>query len=125
MELYRLTIHELRDLIQKGEVSPVEVVQNFLVRIGQVEDRIQAYNTLTSRTALAFAKKFEDMQVRKEEVPPLAGIPLAIKDNMATRGSTLNSRASLAASSAISASSSPVIRSFAPRSTRWPRGASR
>jgi aspartyl-tRNA(Asn)/glutamyl-tRNA(Gln) amidotransferase subunit A len=86
VELYRLTIHELRDLIQKGEVSPVEVVQNFLVRIGQVEDRIQAYNTLTSRTALAFAKKFEDMQVRKEEVPPLAGIPLAIKDSICTKG---------------------------------------
>jgi len=86
VELYRLTIRELRDLIQKGEVSPVEVVQNFLVRIGQVEDRIQAYNTLTPRTALAFAKKFEDMQVRKEKLPPLAGIPLAIKDVICTKG---------------------------------------
>ncbi len=86
MELYRLTIHELRDLIQQGEVSPVEVVQNLLVRIGQVEDRIQAYNTLTPRTALAFAKKFEDMLVRKDKVPPLAGIPLAIKDLICTKG---------------------------------------
>jgi aspartyl-tRNA(Asn)/glutamyl-tRNA(Gln) amidotransferase subunit A len=86
VELYRLTIHELHDLIQKGEVSPVQVVQNFLVRIGQVEDRIQAYNTLTPRSALAFAKKFEDMQVRKERMPPLAGIPLAFKDVICTKG---------------------------------------
>ncbi len=86
MELHRLTIHELRDLIHKGDVSPVEVVQNFFIRIGQVEDRVQAYNTLTPRTALAFAKKFEDIQARKEELPPLAGIPLAIKDVICTKG---------------------------------------
>jgi aspartyl-tRNA(Asn)/glutamyl-tRNA(Gln) amidotransferase subunit A len=86
VELYRLTIHELRDLIQQGQVSPVEVVQNLFIRIGQVEDRIQAYNTLTPRTALGFAKKFEDMLVRKEKVPPLAGIPLAIKDLICTKG---------------------------------------
>jgi aspartyl-tRNA(Asn)/glutamyl-tRNA(Gln) amidotransferase subunit A len=86
VELYRLTIHGLRDLIQKGEVSPVEVVQNFFVRIGRVEDRIQAYNTLTPRPALAFAKKFEDMQVRNQKVPPLAGIPLAIKDVICAKG---------------------------------------
>ena len=86
MELHRLTIHALRELIQQGEISPVEVVQNFLVRIGQVEDRIQAYNTLSPRTALAFAKKFEDIQARKEKLPPLAGIPLAVKDVICTKG---------------------------------------
>ncbi len=86
MELCRLTIHALRDLIQKGEVSPVQVVQDFLVRIGEVEDQVQAFNTLSPRTALAFAKKFEDMQARKEKLPPLAGIPLAIKDVICTKG---------------------------------------
>ena len=86
MELYRLTIHELRDLIQKGEVSPVRVVQDSLVRIGQLEDQIQAFMTLTPRMAVAFAKKFADMQARKEKLPPLAGIPLAIKDVICTKG---------------------------------------
>ncbi len=88
MELHRLSIHELRDLIQKGEVSPVQVVQDFLVRIGEVEDQVQAFNILTPRTALAFAKKFEEMQARKEKLPPLAGIPLAIKDVICTKGVT-------------------------------------
>ncbi|MBI2114480.1 MAG: Asp-tRNA(Asn)/Glu-tRNA(Gln) amidotransferase subunit GatA [candidate division NC10 bacterium] len=86
MELHRLTIHELRDLIQKGEVSPVRVVQDFLIRIGQMEDQIQAFNTLTPRMAVGFAKKFEEMQGRREKLPPLAGVPLAIKDVICTKG---------------------------------------
>ncbi|MBI2002177.1 MAG: Asp-tRNA(Asn)/Glu-tRNA(Gln) amidotransferase subunit GatA [candidate division NC10 bacterium] len=86
MELHRLTIHELRDLIQKGEVSPVRVVQDFLIRIGQMEDQIQAFNTLTPRMAVGFAKKFEEMQARREKLPPLAGVPLAIKDVICTKG---------------------------------------
>ncbi|MBI4736812.1 MAG: Asp-tRNA(Asn)/Glu-tRNA(Gln) amidotransferase subunit GatA [candidate division NC10 bacterium] len=86
MELHRLTIHELRDLIQKGEVSPVRVVQDFLIRIGQVEEQVQAFNTLTPRMAVGFAKKFEEMQARREKLPPLAGVPLAIKDVICTKG---------------------------------------
>ncbi|MBI2456736.1 MAG: Asp-tRNA(Asn)/Glu-tRNA(Gln) amidotransferase subunit GatA [candidate division NC10 bacterium] len=86
MELHRLTIHELRDLIQKGEVSPVRVVQDFLIRIGQVEEQVQAFNTLTPRMAVGFAKKFEEMQGRREKLPPLAGVPLAIKDVICTKG---------------------------------------
>ena len=88
MDLFRLTIHELRNLIQKGEISPVQVVQAYLVRIGQVEERIQAFNILTPRTALAFAGKFAKMQAEKKPLPLLAGIPLAIKDVICTKGVT-------------------------------------
>jgi aspartyl-tRNA(Asn)/glutamyl-tRNA(Gln) amidotransferase subunit A len=88
VDLFRLTIHELRDLIQKGEISPVQVVQTYLVRIGQVEERIQAFNTLTPRTALAFAGKFEKLQAEKKPLPLLAGVPLAIKDVICTKGVT-------------------------------------
>ena len=40
MELFRLTIHELRDLLAKKEVSSVQVAQSFLVRLGIVEERV-------------------------------------------------------------------------------------
>jgi aspartyl-tRNA(Asn)/glutamyl-tRNA(Gln) amidotransferase subunit A len=86
VDLYRLTIHELRDLIHKGEVSPVRVVQDYLARIGQLEEKIQAFNTLTAQPALIRAKELEQMQVRHQPLPPLAGIPLAVKDVLCTQG---------------------------------------
>lgn len=86
MELYRLTIHELRDLIQKGEVSPVEVVQQFLARISEVEPSVQAFNTVTAEPALATARRLEEMRLRGEKTPPLAGIPIAVKDVICTKG---------------------------------------
>jgi aspartyl-tRNA(Asn)/glutamyl-tRNA(Gln) amidotransferase subunit A len=88
VELHRLTIHALRELIQTGEVSPVEVVQSYLARIEAVEDRVQAYNTLIGEAALDLAKQAEARQARREVLPPLTGVPLAIKDVICTRGVT-------------------------------------
>jgi aspartyl-tRNA(Asn)/glutamyl-tRNA(Gln) amidotransferase subunit A len=85
VELYRLTIHELRDLIRKGEVTPLEVVQSFLVRIGQVEERVQAFNTVTDRIALGLAQRYTKLQKDRQPLPPLAGIPLGIKDLICTK----------------------------------------
>jgi len=84
--LYRLTIHELRDLIHRREVSPVQVVQAYLDRIGQLEEKIQAFNALTAEPALLHAKALEQMQARREPLPPLAGVPLVVKDNLCTQG---------------------------------------
>jgi len=84
--LYRLTIHELRDLIHRREVSPVQVVQAYLDRIGQLEEKIQAFNALTAEPALLRAKALEQMQERREPLPPLAGVPLVVKDNLCTQG---------------------------------------
>jgi aspartyl-tRNA(Asn)/glutamyl-tRNA(Gln) amidotransferase subunit A len=85
VDLYRLTIHELRDRIQRGKISPVEAVQSYLVRIGQVEERVQAYNTLTAEMALTFAQRYAKLQQEKKPLPPLAGIPLGIKDVICTK----------------------------------------
>jgi aspartyl-tRNA(Asn)/glutamyl-tRNA(Gln) amidotransferase subunit A len=86
VDLTALTLTELRALIRKGEVTPTQAVQAYLVRIGKLEERVQAFNTLTPRTALAFAEKFTRMQAKGEPLPPLAGIPLAIKDVICTKG---------------------------------------
>ena len=79
MDLYRLTLHELRDLIREGEVSPVQAVEAYAARIGAVDERVQAFNSLTTEAALRRARKIEGMQAKKEPLPPLAGIPLAIR----------------------------------------------
>ena len=86
MDLYRLTIHELRDLIRSGEVSPVEAVQSYLDRIAAVDDRVQAFNRVTGQAALSLADEYRKRQATGSALPPLAGIPLAIKDVICTKG---------------------------------------
>ncbi len=86
MELTRLTIHETRDLIRKGEVSPQQIVKAYLDRIVHVDGRIQAYTTVAADTALAEADRCMQALRRREPLGPLAGIPLAVKDVICTRG---------------------------------------
>ncbi len=86
MELFRLTIHELRDLIRKGEVSPVEVVKSYLGRVAAVEGRVQAFNVVTGQEALRAAERYRAIQVKGGPLPALAGIPLAVKDVICTQG---------------------------------------
>ncbi len=78
MELCRLGIAETRALIDKGEVSPGEVLASVLGRIDAVEDRVRAYVTVTRERAGEMA--------RESRGGPLSGIPIAVKDNMCTKG---------------------------------------
>jgi aspartyl-tRNA(Asn)/glutamyl-tRNA(Gln) amidotransferase subunit A len=86
LDLYRLTLHELRDLIQKGEVSPVEAVQSYLARIDAVDERVHAFTCVTREAALRVAEQYQALQRKRAALPPLAGIPLALKDVICTRG---------------------------------------
>jgi aspartyl-tRNA(Asn)/glutamyl-tRNA(Gln) amidotransferase subunit A len=86
LELYYLTAHELHDLLVKKEISAEEICRAVFDRIDAVEDKIKAYVTLTRDRAFARAREIDRKIAAGEEVPPLAGIPVAIKDNMCTRG---------------------------------------
>ncbi|MCG9967808.1 Asp-tRNA(Asn)/Glu-tRNA(Gln) amidotransferase subunit GatA [Pelotomaculum terephthalicicum JT] len=86
MQLYRLTAHELHDLLIKKEISAEELNIAVFDRIENVEDKIGAYITRTKESALESARAV-DRQIRDgEAITPLSGIPLAIKDNMCTDG---------------------------------------
>ena len=92
MTLYRLTAHEARDLLRKGEITSTELTEAVLRRIEEVDDRVKAFLTFTPEVALAHAaeadRRFE--QARKEDsvdaLPDLLGIPLAVKDVISTAG---------------------------------------
>jgi aspartyl-tRNA(Asn)/glutamyl-tRNA(Gln) amidotransferase subunit A len=78
LELYRLGIHELRALLDKKEATAKEVLDSVFGRIDAVESRIKAYITLTSEKAYKIAESCASGQ--------LSGIPIAVKDNMCTKG---------------------------------------
>ena len=86
MDLYKLTAHELHDKLVSKEISSVELTENVYSRIGEVEDKVQAYVTLDKENAMAQAAKVDAKIAAGEAIAPLAGIPGAIKDNICTKG---------------------------------------
>ena len=79
MELYDQPIHRLRELLDQGEISSVELTTAVLDRAAQVEDTVHAYITLDRDRALTQAREADAMRARGEG-GPLCGIPLSIKD---------------------------------------------
>ena len=84
-ELVGLTAHEARRLLDRREVSSVELTTAHLDRISEVERRLKAFVTVTPETALDQAAK-ADRQIASGDARPLTGIPMQIKDNMCTEG---------------------------------------
>ncbi len=90
MELYRLTVHAVRELLEKGTVTSLDLTQSMLERIRSVDDRVQAYLTVVGDRALEQAQAADALweQHRRSGTvaPPLLGIPMAIKDEICTEG---------------------------------------
>lgn len=74
----------VRDEIAARSISPVEAVAAVLERIS-VRSRINAYITVTAEQALAQAREREQAVMRGEALGPLHGVPVSLKDNIATR----------------------------------------
>lgn len=86
MSLHQMTAHELHELMMKKEVSSEEITSAVYDRIDNVEERVKAYLVLTKEQALETARRVDKQIANGEQVSPLAGIPVAIKDNMCTKG---------------------------------------
>jgi aspartyl-tRNA(Asn)/glutamyl-tRNA(Gln) amidotransferase subunit A len=80
-----LTIHEARALLDKKEISSVELTRHVLKRIEALEPRVKSYVTVTAEAALAQAKA-ADADIASGNVKSLTGIPMAIKDVISTKG---------------------------------------
>ena len=86
MDLTALTIDPIRDLLIRKEVSAEEVVRAHLARIEQKDREVRAYLHLSPKRALEQAKKIDGQLAAGEPLPPLGGIPVAVKDVILTRG---------------------------------------
>ncbi|MBC7346413.1 MAG: Asp-tRNA(Asn)/Glu-tRNA(Gln) amidotransferase subunit GatA [Clostridia bacterium] len=86
MDLLFRPAHELHRLLRRREVGARELAEAFLARLDAVEDKVKAFVTVTRKLALEQAAAIEVRLARGEELSPLAGLPLALKDNLCTRG---------------------------------------
>jgi aspartyl-tRNA(Asn)/glutamyl-tRNA(Gln) amidotransferase subunit A len=81
-----LTIAAAHELLRRGEISSVELVQRCLLRIEQVDPVLKACVTVMAEQALAQARAADEARQARRRLGSLHGIPLGIKDLMMTRG---------------------------------------
>lgn len=85
MELHSLSIHQLRELLVRKEVSATEAAASYLERIALLDPALKCYLTMMAEEAMREAALFDNG--RKDlHASSLAGVPLAIKDVICTRG---------------------------------------
>lgn len=84
-KLYSLTAMQMKDLLEKKEVSSVEITKSVIDRIEKTDKDIQAYISYNFEDALKKAEKVDEKIAKGEALGKMAGIPVAVKDNMCTR----------------------------------------
>ena len=86
MDLCGATAYQLRDEIAAGRVTSVAVTEAMLRTIAQRDGELNAYISLMADTALEKAREVDERAKRGDALGPLAGIPVAVKDLICTKG---------------------------------------
>ena len=81
-----LTLHDAGEKLRKHELSSQELTLAAFQRIGDTDDKIHAFITLCRDAALEQAKQADERLKRGGNIPPLLGIPIALKDIFVTEG---------------------------------------
>ena len=85
-EITNFTIDSVRRAIAERQTTASALAQDFYTRIRQEDPEIGAFLTLSEERAFAQAARIDQMAAAGAPLPPLAGVPVAIKDVMVTRG---------------------------------------
>ena len=86
MSLQDLTALELGEAIKKGETTAVEAAERCFARIKEMEPEVHAFINLDEEWAMDQAKKVQKEIEEGKLTGPLAGVPVAVKDNICTKG---------------------------------------
>jgi aspartyl-tRNA(Asn)/glutamyl-tRNA(Gln) amidotransferase subunit A len=85
-EITGLSLRELSAALQGRAVSSVEATGAYLAAIRQKEPSVGAYLSVLEGAAMQKAASIDDRRIKGEALPPLAGVPIGLKDNICTKG---------------------------------------
>ncbi|MFR9775907.1 Asp-tRNA(Asn)/Glu-tRNA(Gln) amidotransferase subunit GatA [Micromonospora sp. MS34] len=85
-DLTKLSAADIAGLVANGDTSAVEVTRAHLDRIAAVDDQVHAFLHVDTEGALAAARSVDERRAAGEELGPLAGVPVAVKDVLTTKG---------------------------------------
>ena len=83
-----MNFYSFRKEISSNNASVKELVNDIFAKIDHKDPEINSYICTTKDTAILQAENIDKLIQNNEELPPLAGIPIAIKDNICTKGVT-------------------------------------
>ena len=86
MDPHTFTIEDARSAIRERKITATALAQVYYAKIASDDPQIGAYLTLAKERAVAKAAEIDALAAKGEELPPLGGVPVAIKDVMVTRG---------------------------------------
>ncbi|MBO8220931.1 Asp-tRNA(Asn)/Glu-tRNA(Gln) amidotransferase subunit GatA [Prochlorococcus marinus] len=81
-----MNFNSLRKEITSNNASVKELVNDIFAKIDNKDSEINSYVCITKDNAIAQAEKIDKLIQKREKLPPLAGMPIAIKDNICTKG---------------------------------------
>ena len=84
-DILELSALDLRDRIAAGDVSAAEATRAYLDAIDRTDDRIAAFNEVFADRAMEQASQLDARRQVGQDLGPLGGVPLAVKDNLCTR----------------------------------------
>ncbi len=88
MELHKMTASEIEEIIKNKKITSTEVVEYFLRRIEDIDQKVGAIVSITDERAKRISKYVDSCDVNKSD---LAGVPIIIKDNIVSHGDVTSS----------------------------------